>query len=135
MFDIEERIGIATIGLCRAALVFDESRGWKFTTVAWTIIQRCLNDEYRRMDARRSVSKQHVSQFDDPIDESDPESVIEAMDWWLSVKDSVSDSDQELLRDYYADDMTMKQMGSKYGCTRSNIHQKLRRIRKALRKA
>jgi len=135
MFDIEERIGIATIGLCRAALVFDESRGWKFTTVAWTIIQRLLIDEYRKMDLRRSVSRQHVSQFDDQIDESDSLSVIEARDWWLSVKDSVSDSDQELLKDYYADDMTMKQMGSKYGCTRSNIHQKLRRIRKALRKA
>jgi len=135
MFDLEERISIATVGLCRAALVFDESRGWKFTTVAWTIIQRLLIDEYRKMDLRRSVSRQHVSQFDEQIDESDSLSVIEARDWWLSVKDSVSDSDQELLKDYYADDMTMKQMGSKYGCTRSNIHQKLRRIRKALRKA
>ena len=135
MFDIEERIGIATVGLCRAALVFDPSRGWKFTTVAWTIIQRLLINEYHRMDVRRNVSRQHVSQFDDQIDQSDPLSVIEARDWWFSVKDSVSDSDQELLKDYYADDMTMKQMGSKYGCTRSNIHQKLRRIRKALRKA
>ena len=135
MFDLEERISIATVGLCRAALVFDESRGWKFTTVAWTIIQRLLIDEYRKMDLRRSVSRQHVSQFDDQIDQSDPLSVIEARDWWLSVKDSVSDSDQELLREYYSDDLTLRQMAKKHGCTFQNIDCLLRRIRKALRKA
>lgn len=41
--DIEEYYGLLAIGLCKAALIFDESLGFKFSTIAF----RCMYREYR----------------------------------------------------------------------------------------
>lgn len=51
---IEDWYGTAAIGLCKAALIFDPSRGTKFSTLAYI----CMDNDIRRImrDSRKNVT-------------------------------------------------------------------------------
>lgn len=53
--DVEEFYGVFAIGLCKAAKMFDASRGYKFSTLAY----RCMGTEYA-MYWRHELSSRHI---------------------------------------------------------------------------
>lgn len=53
--NIDDFYGIAAIGLCKAALTFDESKGFKFSTYAMTVIDNAIKQEFKRNEKERKV--------------------------------------------------------------------------------
>ena len=60
---VEDWYGTAAIGLCKAALAFDESRGVKFTTLAYI----CMDNEVRLTLGKNRKNVTAVASVDDEI--------------------------------------------------------------------
>ena len=53
--NMEDFYGVAAIGLCKAALTFDESRGFKFSTYAMTVMDNAIKQEFRRNEKEHKM--------------------------------------------------------------------------------
>lgn len=60
---VEDWYGTAAIGLCKAALTFDESRGAKFATLAYI----CMDNEVRQVLRKNRKNVTVVASLDDDI--------------------------------------------------------------------
>lgn len=64
---VEDWYGTAAIGLCKAALTFDESRGAKFTTLAYI----CMDNEVRMVLRTRRKNVNAIVSLDDELSTAD----------------------------------------------------------------
>ncbi len=64
---VEDWYGTAAIGLCKAALTYDESRGAKFATLAYI----CMDNEVRMVLRNSCKSAQAIVSLDDDISTTD----------------------------------------------------------------
>lgn len=69
---IEDWYGTAAIGLCKAALIFDESRGAKFTTLAYI----CMDNEVKQILRKSKKNIKTIISLDDAIDDTDGSSCL-----------------------------------------------------------
>lgn len=87
---VEDWYGTAAIGLCKAALTFDESRGAKFTTLAYI----CMDNEVRCiMRTNRKLAQSTVS-LDDPIEGADG----------CTLADVINDTQHDFMESIYLND-------------------------------
>lgn len=87
---VEDWYGAAAIGLCKAAMVYDESRGTRFTTLAYI----CMDNEVRgTMRTERKLVQPCVS-LDEPIEETES----------LTVADVLTDYKQDFTESVYLND-------------------------------
>lgn len=87
---VEDWYGTAAIGLCKAALTFDESRGAKFTTLAYI----CMDNEVRGiMRTNRKLAQATVS-LDDPIEGADG----------CTLADVITDNGRDFMESVYLND-------------------------------
>lgn len=68
MDSVEDWYGAAAVGLCKAGIIFDKTRGLKFSTLAFV----CMENEVRGVLRRISKYETHnVLSLDYPIDETE----------------------------------------------------------------
>lgn len=64
---VEDWYGTAAIGLCKAALIYDESRGSKFSTLAYL----CMDNEVKMIMRNNRKCVSTVASLDDEVRSSD----------------------------------------------------------------
>lgn len=159
-FTFDEMFSFGVEGLIKAVKAFDYEKGYKFSTVAYPIIQKTIITE---MNRDRWVYKKWHSQDYAPIDyletplakteKSSPNSEIDntLMGILRNEKDfatEIAEKDfhrnlheciyaleryeQEIIVAYFYENFTMKEVAEIYGCTQANIMRHINRITKKM---
>lgn len=121
--DIEELQSAAYLGLVEAASRFDESKGVSFTTFAYPRIYGAITDYLRSLD--NSVLSIDDSDDDETLlrdtlkakDTPDFEEVLEV------VTKELNPQAKNMLRFYFVEDYTMKEVGERFGISESRVSQ------------
>ncbi len=95
--DKDDLYGFGMLGLIAAADSWDESRGLKFSTYAYTKIRGAILDEIRRMDFLPSGRREKVRELDKTVRDLEhsngyapsPEEIAAAMGWTADEVDDV----------------------------------------------
>lgn len=128
---VDDWYGTAAIGLCKAALTFDESRGIKFTTLAYV----CMDNEVRHIlrknrkniistiSLNTEVSSECENCFliDAIPDNRDCYNSIYLNDAIESAICKLSDRNKEIIDLIVSYDMTSSEIASKFGVSRQAI--------------
>lgn len=71
--DFDDSVQIASLGLCNAALTFDESKGYEFSTYAY----KCMSNEFLRIARAKKAKRRDGSEisFDEELRSSSGEYV------------------------------------------------------------
>lgn len=64
---IDEYYDIAAIGLCKAAMNYDVSKGYNFSTFATSIIINEIRQEMRRLSSLKWIPQEIIISIDEPI--------------------------------------------------------------------
>lgn len=128
---IEDWYGTAAIGLCKAALVYDESRGAKFSTLAYL----CMDNEVKQImrKSKRSVKAgisldaelnggDGVCYLTDFIaDPYDFTSTIFINDAIRLATEGLSDRDRTIIRLIVDHGMSQKKVGERIGVSQAQV--------------
>lgn len=68
--DIDEYYGLLAISLCKAAEVYQESKG-KFSTFAYMVMENDLNKHWRTMQNQKSIPQEMIVSYDAENESSD----------------------------------------------------------------
>lgn len=135
--DLHEEMHLATIDLCRAASIFDPSRGYKFSTLATTCIRNGILGRKRFNTSKRETAIRPAKTADeiyllDSISDPMPTATEDGEDYehdqyrkalvkrLLALVDARS---RYVLRLYYGNGWTLKEIGKRYGVSKERIRQ------------
>jgi RNA polymerase sigma factor (sigma-70 family) len=136
--DVEDLKSAAYLGLSEAASRFDPDYGVAFSTFAYPRIFGAIMDHLRQQGwGKRGEPKMVLSL--DGEDESGLGALLEARpessdeEFLEVVSEDLGDQAKEVLRFYFIDEYSMKQVGEKFGVTESRISQLIKRYKSCIR--
>lgn len=130
--DVEDLESAAFMGLVEAANRFDESRGVAFSTFAYPRIFGAIHDWLREQGwGKRGEPLKVVSldstenpsgdgQLKDTIEAKSEENYEEMLE---VVSNNLDEQAKDVLRYYFVDEFSMKEIGEKFGVSESRISQ------------
>lgn len=118
--DIEELQSVAYLGLVDAANKFDTNKSPSFYSYAKIRIFGEIQD-YLRNQCRFN-NQTHIEDFD-IIDKSHCEK--KHSDFFEEILKNLNETDKDIVESYYIHDLSLKQIGAKFGLSESRISQKL----------
>lgn len=130
---VEDWYGTAAIGLCKAAMAFDDSRGLKFSTLAYVCMERAVDcvkrKEKKNVKVSISLDEKIATNFDGVIplsqmipDPSDTFQSIYINDAVEKALKKLSDRDAAIIDTIISQDMTQACAAAKFGMSRANIN-------------
>lgn len=127
---IEDWYGTAAIGLCKAALIFDESRGVKFSTLAYFI----MDNEVKRVKRAGRKEVLALCSLDEEVnneteitlgetveDKEDCFFRIEVADTIRSVLNTMSPRDREIVLSLTREGATQRSVSKQYGLSQPTV--------------
>lgn len=143
---LDEYYGILAIGLCQAALAFDEDRG-KFSTIAYCCMNNKLSEYYRYINKQCAIPESKIFSYD--IQLTDDESCSTFVDMIAddycvhdavvgkimskSILNTLSDT-EKMICNYLIDGMKQSEIADMLGCSRQNVGHYVQQIRKKVSK-
>lgn len=139
--DIEELKSAAYLGLVEAASRFDQSLGNSFSTFAYPRIFGAIHDYLREQGWMKRGNTDKMLSLDTPCSdeelmmlkdtiEAKPESDAEELFEAVTLKfDAHAKS---VLRHYFVDELSMKEVGEKFGVSESRISQLIKQYKKRI---
>lgn len=123
--DVEELQSAAYLGLVEAASRYDESRGTTFSTFAFPRINGAINDHLRSL-GQISLLSLETSYGDEEFTLKDTvaaKNASEVEETLEVLTNELGEQAQDVLRCYYVDEYSMKEVGERYGVSESRISQ------------
>lgn len=127
---VEDWYGTAAIGLCKAALVFDESRGCKFTTLAYMI----MDNEVRMIMRQNRKNVSASVSLNSPINTADgcclADIIPDTKDFMYSIylNDAVSiasrglsDRDKKIVRLILEEGYSQRKVSKLFGVSQAQV--------------
>lgn len=140
---IDEYYGILAIGLCKAALAYDESKG-KFSTIAYCCMSNILKQHYRYINRQRVIPEDKIlsynAQLNDDIDGSYIDTITDdccVHDMIIdgitteSIMNTLNDREKNIVK-LLIDGMKQHEIASILGCSRQNISYCVQQMRKKI---
>lgn len=137
--DIEELKSAAYLGLVEAASRFDASFGVAFSTFAYPRIFGAIHDYLRELGWGRRDGTTRCVSLDVPNDDCDLKDMLQATpegdhkEFLEVVSMDLGDQARDILRLYFVEDYSMKEVGQKFGVTESRVSQLIKRYKDHLR--
>jgi RNA polymerase sigma factor (sigma-70 family) len=127
----------ALIGLVQAERDFEPERGFAFSTCAYRYMQTACSSGYRtrtRQERLQPWNAEEEWQFGLSEDENKDKYAANAVAEILrGIKlEKHFQLDLEMLITYHLEEMTLEQVGKRYGVTKERIRQRINRVRKHL---
>lgn len=134
----EDWYGDCAVGLCKAAKIFDESKGYKFSTVAYRIMYNEMAMRYRDHENKRIPAASLNSLISDDSDDeynslipdrNDHIAVAEdlAMIRWMLAPTRLTDL---MIIWYRMNDMTHEEIGELVGVTQPQVSRRLKQLKR-----
>lgn len=127
---VEDWYGTAAIGLCKAAMIYDEKKGYKFATLAYIVMDNEVKKEMR--NSRKCVS--NTLSLDAPVDGADgvtyADIIPDSKDFMYSIylNDAIdialrglSDRDKTIITMIVDYGMKHKEVATRLGMSRSGV--------------
>ena len=143
--DPEEYHGNLSIGLCKAAMSYDETKGFSFSTYAMKCmyneyLQKIRDDNNKQMSFEKtflSLDKEMSNDCGDTWTLADIVSKSNSEPWQniisFKIKDILSEKELRVCKMYY-NGLSQSMIGEKEGCTQTYISRILTKARKKLEK-
>jgi RNA polymerase sigma factor (sigma-70 family) len=131
--DVDELISAAYMGLIEAADRYDESFNVRFTTYAYPRIFGAIQDHLREqgwIKRETSFPTDEDGCTYEPAAPSEPNSVDEMME---VVTNALGEQSATILRPYFVEQCTMKEVGDKVGLTEGRISQIIKDYKSQIR--
>lgn len=140
--EIDEYYDLAAIGLCKAALNYDETKGI-FSTYAYTIIKQQLTNYLQGLSRQKrslcfAVSDrieagngEEISVFDMMQNEENFEDLVLRNEYVYSIIYNVNDREKEICK-MLMEDKNQTQIGKELGISRQRVDQIIRNMREKL---
>lgn len=130
---VEDWYGTAAIGLCKAAIAFDDSRGLKFSTLAYVCMEREIQAVKRRekkdVDISFSLDEEVTTEVGKKVplsqiipDNSDTLQSIHINDAVERALKKLSDRDASVIDMIISQDMSQTNVGTRFGVSRANVN-------------
>lgn len=143
---IDEYYGILAIGLCKAALAYDENLG-KFSTIAYCCMNNMLKEHYRYINKQCAIPEDRILSYDIQLSDEDSCTTYVDMiadDYCIhdtviskimseSIISILSDNEQ-IVCNLLMNGMKQSEIAVQMGCSRQNIGHYIQQIRKKLSK-
>lgn len=137
--------GVAALALCDAAMTFDESRGVKFSTYAYKVIDNnvinTMRKEHRNVipvirleDRSRSSDNESLSLADCVADDHNDFELIEIEDAIEKAMKSMSERDRQIVTDIVFNEKTEGEVAAKFGLSRQTVGIVMRKFRRRYQK-
>jgi len=124
--DVEELKSAAYLGLVEAASRYDELKGVSFTTFAWPRIFGAIKDYLRSlgptMTSLDTENEDETSLRDMIVAKEEQNDFEEALE---VVGKDLGTQARNMLRFYFVDEMSMKEVGERFGVSESRVSQLL----------
>lgn len=138
--DIEELKSAAYLGLVEAATRFDTKYGAAFSTYAYSRISGAICDYLRELGWGKK-SDSHFVSLDKHVDgeDCDLKDMLESKEerndkeFLEVVSADLDDQAEVILKMYFVEDFSMKEVGEKFGVTESRVSQLIKRYKKCIR--
>jgi RNA polymerase sigma factor (sigma-70 family) len=124
-FDVDELISAAYLGLVEAADRYDPSFGFAFTTFAYPRIEGAIKDHLRQFKTMSSLEDFEL--------EADAEIQGDFSESLQIVAKGLGEQAKDMLRCYYEDQVSMKEIGERYGLTEGRVSQLFNNYRTQIR--
>jgi len=130
--DVEELQSAAYLGLVEAASRFDESKGIAFSTFAYPRISGAILDHLRQQSWGKRTDPKAAYSLDTPTSDDDnvamkdmlvAEEDSNADELLEMVSNEFDDQAQKVMKLYFIDDCSMKEVGEQFGVSESRISQ------------
>jgi len=128
----EELQSAAFLGLTQAANRFDADRGFCFTTYAYPRISGAINDYLRELGCM-TVSFDSQSDEDFSLKDTLVTSETNTEEIFGFVEEILGEQAGDMLRSYYLERYSMKEIGEKYGVSEGRISQLISGYKKTIR--
>ncbi len=136
---VEDWYGLCAIGLCKAALIYDSTKGTQFTTLAWV----CMHNSCRK-DRLKAYQKslQDVTNIVDmnafnevcPDLSYDPYIDKEFKIFVEEILTHYQETTRQMIRLRLYDNLTFEQIGKICNCTKQNVQLKWKSFCKRVKK-
>lgn len=143
---IDEYYDVVAIGLCKAAITFDEKSECAFSTYAYLLMQHEIDMVFRHNTRKRAIPLDQITYYQNVISDSDGketerlrfisdnvdiESEVIANDSIKQVRSKLKERDR-IVFDLLALDYRQKEIGKIIGCSQPHISRIKRKIIKLL---
>lgn len=137
-WSIDKYYDVAAIGLCKAALSFDEGLGYTFSTYAARVMENAVLDEFRRKQTQMRNKYKEVS-LDDraikgQIEKSAREDQLESLMVSMDVRNAMNTlhEDDRAVAELLAEGYTQPEISKKLGISEAKFKKTLENIKDAL---
>tara|TARA_Y100000034_G_scaffold94926_1_gene115134 strand:- start:692 stop:1249 length:558 start_codon:yes stop_codon:yes gene_type:complete len=140
--DVEELKSAAYMGLCEAASRFKEDYGVAFSTFAYPRIFGAIHDYLRERGWGKKTEPRNALSLDAPSSDDGNEcslgDMLEAKverndeEFLEVVSQNLDEQAKSVLRYYFIDDFSMKEVGEKFGVSESRISQLIKKYKKQI---
>lgn len=140
--DIEELQSAAYLGLTEAANRFDESRGISFSTFAYPRILGAIVDSLRQMGWGKRTDPKQAFSLDVPVSDEADMSLKDMLaapeehninEIFEVISQGFDKQAEQVLRHYFIDECSMKEVGKKFGVSESRISQLISQYKMRIR--
>lgn len=140
--DIEELQSAAYLGLTEAANRFDESRGISFSTFAYPRILGAIVDSLRQMGWGKRTDPKQAYSLNTPLGETGDVSFQDMLsspeehnmdEMFEVISHGFNEQAEQVLRYYFIDECSMKEVGKKFGVSESRISQLITQYKTQIR--
>lgn len=140
--DVEDLKSAAYLGLVEAASRFDPSRGIAFSTFAYRRIFGAIQDYLReqgwlkRGDSTKVLSLDLVDNDSDDFalkDTIEAKPADDTEECFEVIASNLDEQAQSILRHYFIDEFSMKEVGEKFGISESRISQLIKQYKNQIR--
>lgn len=140
---IGEYYDVLAIGLCKAAKIYDESKG-RFSTLAYKCMENELNTYWKSLNKKSVIPSELVLSYDAPIAGADPsdnnykfkENISDNCSYSGMISDIIFstfigslNNKETLIVNMLIDELTHKEIAEKLGCRKQNIGYHVKKIR------
>ena len=141
MYDnaVEDWYGLCAIGLCKAALIYDSTKGTQFTTLAWVCMQNsCRNDRLKAYqkslhDITNIVDMNTFAQLCPDLS-YDPYIDKEFKIFVEEILTHYQETTRQMIRLKLYNDITFEEIGRRCNCTKQNAQIKWKSFCKRVKK-
>lgn len=146
---VDEYYGLLAIGLCKAALAYDENRG-KFSTIAYCCMSNELKGYWNYINKKSMIPKTKMFSYDMPVKDCNNENFANSyIDTIVDDKDMQNEIANNIMLSEYGKLLTEKErkvfeslikgltytdIAEEMNCTKQNINYYMQQIRKKLPK-
>lgn len=136
---IEDWYGVCAIGLCKAAMMFDETRGATFSTFA----SKCMFTEMRSSLRKKRINEIHFDPYlwnvyiDEPDADfaQDSDEYIDIKNLYLDILEKLTPKQKAVIIDIFEHDYSQLEVANKRSISRQRVNMIYNDFIKKLRKA